>query len=185
MTLGVAITTPSAIDERRTPIAGTYSSLTDTLFVWAKLDSAPSWPVVRFENEFAPRYREQSTADTSAAGEFSIMPLGGWHTTSVALTLEDVRAPGLGEFTWSADPGTSVERFEPIDVNLVLSPYDTLIVARIGRLPWEWHLIYNGIDDEFAPLFAPTSERSGNNYTLLPNGGWWSEEIELEPRVVI
>lgn len=186
MTLSVIFTTPASIGEvRRTPVAGTFSSLTGQLFAWAEIGDQPQWHVIRLEDEFAPRYAEHSTADTTASGSFSFLPLGGWEDTPIPVTLVDTAAPATPILFKPAEQ-EALDRFEVLFVRVTgVTPLNTLIWVKVGELPWEWHLVYDGVADEFSPLFAELSFRSGNDYTIAPVGGWWQERVELDVLAVI
>lgn len=185
MTIIVNWLTPTAVDGRRTPIEANFIN-GENLLVWARVGADPAvWPVIHTAGEVAPRFIEHSRVSVGGGpifgGSFSLLPLGGWRDSPVEVFAESTS--GATDATFSPAGGVAFDRFASLEIaltgGLASDARPARIIVRSGEAPWHWHLAYYGMDDVFAPLFAP-SARNGAAISLLPTGGWWSSTLSVD-----
>jgi hypothetical protein len=179
MTLAVTWTTAITVDARRTAIDATFTtgSTLDRLLIHAKIGNEPTWPVVHYGpplqqiSRFAPAYREHSSANMAGgAGDFSILPIGGWVASPIVITAEDTVSD---DDAYTPAEGEALDRFEPINVVFeVVTASIHRVLVKAGTAPWSWSLAWDGSD--FAPLFAARSSFTRGGLEIAPLGGWWS-----------
>lgn len=176
-----SFTTTSPLGERRTPVAGSASSLAGDLLIWARHGSDPAtWDLVYDGSSLAPAWEDHSSVVVDGAdATFSLLPLGGWPDSSVEVLVADA-APATVSYTPDPTFDSNVDRFEQVVASVTGAATGTLAWARLGELPWHWHVVYYGAEDAFAPLWTAKSSRDADDLTLEPSGGHWLSPLQIE-----